>query len=170
MWGLPLGDFPRIFSSTSSAAARARGAADSDEADADAADITAVSAASRRARPYDTILGADLLYNPALYPFLLPTVLRLLAIVPTEEEEGGKEEAAAAAVEAVEQPQLGLASAVVYMCYMERGGEEAFFAAASARGVLCDRPKLSAHVRKCAFFAPVCAKNNHFTKTGSGLT
>ena len=70
MWGLPLGDFPRIFSSTSSAAARARGAADSDEADADAADITAVSAASRRhARPYDTILGADLLYNPALYPY-----------------------------------------------------------------------------------------------------
>ena len=101
-------------------------------------------------------------------------MLRLLAIVPTEEEEGGEEEAAAAAaaeaVEAVEQPQLGSASAVVYMCYMERGGEEAFFAAASARGVLCDRPKLSAQVRKRAFFAPLYAINNHFTKTGSGQT
>eukprot|EP01046_Picozoa_sp_COSAG06_P053735 COSAG06_NODE_9367_length_1919_cov_74.963736_1_plen_234_part_00 len=152
MWGLPLGDFPRIFSSTSSAAAAApasaaRGAADSDDADADAADITAVSAASR-ARPYDTILGADLLYNPALYPFLLPTVLRLLAIVPTEEEEEGGEEEVAAAAAAAEEPQLGSASAVVYMCYMERGGEEAFFAAASAKGVLCDRPKLSPQVRK----------------------
>lgn len=79
------------------------------------------------AKPYEMVIGADLLYNPSLYPFLLPTVLRLLGIIPEE-----------SAVE------LGSQKTAIYMCYMERGGEEAFFDGAKERGVVCDRPILSA--------------------------
>ena len=85
------------------------------------------------AKPYDTVIGADLLYNPSLYPFLLPTVLRLLGLIP---EETGVE--------------LGSQKTVVYMCYMERGGEEAFFDGAREKGVVCDRPVLSADLAALA--------------------
>ena len=125
-WGLPLGNFPRVFPSSA-----ARGQ------DSDAVADPARSTSTAAARPYDIIIGADLLYNPALYRFLLPTVLRLLAIAPPAEEEEAAKVAEA-------EPQLGSARAVVYMCYMERGGEEAFFGGAAARGVLCDRPTLLA--------------------------
>ena len=77
---------------------------------------------------YDVIVGADLLYNPSLYPMLLPTVLRLLGVpLSADDAESGTAK------------QLGSDKAVVYMSYMERGGEEAFFASARSHGVICDR-------------------------------
>ena len=70
---------------------------------------------ARDAEPFDLVVGADLLYNPGLYPLLLPTVLELL-------EPGGASS---------KRP-------VVYMCYMERGAEERFFNGAREAGVVCE--------------------------------
>jgi hypothetical protein len=132
-WGTPLTDFPRVF------APRAE-------------PESATDRATPAGAPYDIILGADLLYNPTLYPLLLPTVLQLLAINvsvapehrPDSECEFSPSRKQAPDGQLHEQPQFGVQSAVVFMCYMERGGEDAFFAAAEDQGVLCDHPTLLA--------------------------
>ena len=139
-WGSPLADYPRVFASCAKSQSN-----------------EGVSLAPG-APAYDIILGADLLYNPSLYPLLLPTVLELLALdardahehsegsdckLPSHQDRQQQQQ---------QQPpgQLGSHSAVVYMCYMERGGEDAFFAAAKARGVVCDQPALLAPLRSLA--------------------
>lgn len=102
--------------------------------------------------PYDIVLGADLLYNPSLYTLLLPTVLQLLAIDANAGSDRGQGTGEShhdhhghqeQEDQILTQNQCGSQSTVVYMCYMERGGEDAFFAEAEARGVVCDRPRLS---------------------------
>ena len=136
-WGYPLADFPRVF-------------APREEPASDGTTLRLAAGA-----PYDLVLGADLLYNPSLYPLLLPTVLQLLAIgasCPPEQRTASDCSLVApsllrpqeSAGQVMKQPQFGSQHTVVYMCYMERGGEDAFFSAAEAQGVLCDQPKLFA--------------------------
>ena len=138
-WGTPLADFPRVF------APRAE-------------PESTTGRAAPAGAPYDIILGADLLYNPSLYPLLLPTVLQLLAInisAAPEHRPDSDCEFSPSRTQPLrqwqspqgqlhEQIQFGVQSAVVFMCYMERGGENAFFAAAEEQGVLCDHPTLLA--------------------------
>jgi hypothetical protein len=71
---------------------------------------------------FDVLLGADLLYNPKLYEVLLETVCDAL-LPPPAPPRGAPAPA----------PAL-----VMYMCYAERGGEEAFFAAARQAGIVSE--------------------------------